>query len=456
MMTPKMSEDNNLQQMSIQYLEAMMRLSSNIDNNKHGNGSGHSNSVNSDDNVFQSNTTHQLSDYQRCHFTNITSGLQSITGNPSHVCSTTDHTVSHVPQDLWKNSLINNSNRSCNDLCYSQNFPNGTCDHTFIHNQINREMNRQIHKPTELISSLNQYCTVNCLNQVLSNYQLKSENFYSQMQQYLMVLCEWFKNTSVTMTTTPTSKATATPPSPITITDNSKNGATKNCNLNNSSGVNVAYNWINPTTLSPCSSSSTLSPGSVTQMSDTKNSSPLNTLPYSSIYSSSVTPSAFSCLPTCSSSSIMVTTSNSHESTNISGIKHKNPQNIRNSIKNILNNDIQEDNDECLTRHIEHVEPTTFFKATNHKDIDGGKYKSQDEEARGKEGEQQLEILANNFLEKMYQNILFYYYCYMNYNYMNNTNTTNTNNSYNNNSLRSEVSCNTTTIDSSVSSPTTV
>ncbi|CAH8827243.1 unnamed protein product [Trichobilharzia szidati] len=277
MMTPKLSVDNShLQDMTMQYMEAIMRLNKNNNSNANISNNYHNNMIATHNNTFHSNM-HAVTEHQHTDKHHIQMSNNSL-GNLNH----------HGCCNSWRNSLnnnnnnIHNSNRS-NDH-YQEHFQNGVSyDYRIPYNQFNQNVNKQLDVPTESTDTVNQHCKANCFNQMLTD-QLKYENFYSQMQQYLMLLCEWFKNNSNNMTTMNTIPT---------------NNDTTNITNNSSS---ITHNWMNSATLSsPCSSSSTLSPASITQLSDNKNNSPLNNLPHVFNYSASVTSTGF-CTPLLSCS----------------------------------------------------------------------------------------------------------------------------------------------------------
>ncbi|CAH8471526.1 unnamed protein product [Schistosoma margrebowiei] len=215
-----------------------------------------------------------------------------------------------------------------------------------------------------------------------------------------------------------------------TVTTAVANNTTTNSTHNR---MNCTYNWMPSATLSPCSSCSTVSPNSMTQLSDTKNNHSSNNMSNISTYSSPVKHSAFSSYTSCTSSCVCsassslsssfltttpssLRTSNDHINTSL--INTRNQANIANSIRNISTN-LSENNH--LSNHIDHIEPTLFKTIMNNMgdEITNGKNQYQSD---------QYTKLTDNFTEKMYQNILFYYYYYINYNHWKDKNITNISN----------------------------
>ncbi|KAK4473878.1 hypothetical protein MN116_003207 [Schistosoma mekongi] len=423
MTTPVMSENNNyLQEISMKYLEEMMRISKNVVPRE---------------NITRANV-YELSDYQRNYFANLSSYFQNTPDNSSYISNNIDHKIDNVNQELHMNSLSSdNANSNCPKYIFNpQTIQSKIHDH-FQYSRLNQDMNKQLDAPKELINNFHQSSTIDCFGQLQSN-QLNYGNICLQLQQYLMLLCEWFKSTSI---------ATASTNMPPISIDNSTISTTTNMahndsNVNNSYGMNSTYNWMTSTKISPCSSSSTLSPESMTQFLNLKTNHSSNSPCHNYTHSSPVTNPEFPTLPprscTCvttasysSSSSSFITTPSSMTKSNTffkntSLTKSRNQTNIINSIQNILTS-IQGDNPLNQTHHIE----PSMVKVIMKDETSGIKCRNQYQE------KYQCTKLTDSFIEKIYQNILFYYYYYMNYNRCKNrniTNATNTNicNNHNN------------------------
>ncbi|XP_018648701.1 putative ras guanine nucleotide exchange factor RasGEFB [Schistosoma mansoni] len=424
MTTPIMSENiNYLQEISMKYLEEMMRLKNNymINNNVN-------NNVVPCESVPYTNVC-ELSDYQRNYFTNLSLYLQNTNENFTHINNNSVSRSDHVNRELRINSPNscsnnnNNNNDSNNCIFNLKTINHKTYDHQLPYNRLNEDTFKRLDISKELTRNFDQCCTDNHFNQTQSN-QSAYGNFCAQLQQYLILICEWLKRTSIS--TGPTNMTS-------TVTNTIANNTTANMNINNKDKMNCTYNWIPSVTLSPCSTSLTVSPNSMTHLSDTKNNHSSNNLSNISTYSSTVKSSAFSSFTSCCSScvcsassslssSFLTTTPsslrNSNDYTNTSPINTRDQANITNSIQNI-SNDISEN--DHLSNHIDRIEP--ILPKIVMSDVGGGitncKHQYQPD---------QYTKLTDNFTEKMYQNILFYYYYYINYNHWKNENITNISN----------------------------
>ncbi|CAH8452566.1 unnamed protein product [Schistosoma bovis] len=425
MTTPIMSENiNYLQEASMKYLEEMIRLKNNDLIN---------NSVNNNvvpcESVTYTNVC-ELSDYQRSYFTNLSLYLQNTNENFTHTDNNSVCRSDHINRELRINSpksCNNNNNDSNNYIFNPQTINHKTYDHQISYNRLNQDTNKRLDISKELTRNFGQCCTDSHFNQTQPN-QSTYGNFCVQLQQYLILLCEWLKRTSIgTGPTNMTSTVTTA------VANNTTTNSTYNLNINNKDRMNCTYNWIPSATLSPCSSCSTVSPNSMTQLSDTKNNHSSNNLSNISTYSSPVKHSAFSSFTSCTSScacsassslssSFLTTTPSSlrtsNDYINTSLINTRNQANITNSIQNISTN-LSENNH--LSNRIDHIEPTLFKTIMNNMEdeITNCKHQYQPD---------QYTKLTDNFTEKMYQNILFYYYYYINYNHWKDKNITNISN----------------------------
>ncbi|KAH8851416.1 Protein odd-skipped [Schistosoma japonicum] len=423
MTTPVMSENNNyLQEISMKYLEEMIRISKNVVPRE---------------NVTRANV-YELSDYQRNYFANLSSHLQNTPDNSSHINNNIDYKIDNVNQELQMNLLSSdNANSNCNKCMFNPRTIQSKIPDHFLYSRLNQDINKHSDVPKELINNFRQSSTIDNFGQHSSN-QPNYGNICLQLQQYLMLLCEWFKSTSIATATTDMTPISTDNPTISTTT----NMAYSEGNVNNSYGMNSTYNWMTSTKISRCSSSSTLSPDSMTQFSNSKSNHSPNIPCHNYTHPSSVTHSEFSSLPSCSctcvttasnspsSSSFITTTPTMTKSNtflkNESLTKSRNQTNIINSIQNILTG-IQGDNPLNQTHHTE----PSMFKVLMKDETGGIKCRNQYQE------NYQCTKLTDSFIEKIYQNILFYYYYYMNYNRCKNrniTDTTNTNicNNYNN------------------------
>ncbi|CAH8463900.1 unnamed protein product [Schistosoma mattheei] len=371
----------------------------------------------------------ELSDYQRSYFTNLSLYLQNTNENFTH----TDNSVcrsDHINRELRINSpksCNNNNNDSNNCIFNPQTINHKTYDHQISYNRLNQDTNKRLDISKELTRNFDQCCTDSHFNQTQTN-QSAYGNFCVQLQQYLILLCEWLKRTSIgTGPTNMTSTVTTA------VANNTTTNSTYNFNINNKDRMNCTYNWMPSATLSPCSSCSTVSPNSMTQLSDTKNNHSSNNMSNISTYSSPVKHSAFSSFTSCTSScvcsassslssSFLTTTPSllrtSNDYINTSLINTRNQANITNSIQNISTN-LSENNH--LSNHIDHIEPTLFKTIMNNMENEITNCKNQYQP-------DQYTKLTDNFTEKMYQNILFYYYYYINYNLWKDKNITNISN----------------------------
>ncbi|KAH9595811.1 hypothetical protein MS3_00001724 [Schistosoma haematobium] len=430
MTTPVMSENiNYLQEASMKYLEEMIRLKNNDLIN---------NSVNNNvvpcESVTYTNVC-ELSDYQRSYFTNLSLYLQNTNENLTHTDNSSVCRSDHInrelrinsPKSCNNNNNNNNNNDSNNYIFNPQTINHKTYDHQISYNRLNQDTNKRLDISKELTRNFDQCCTDSHFNQTQPN-QSAYGNFCVQLQQYLLLLCEWLKRTSIgTGPTNMTSTVTTA------VANNTTTNSTYNFNINNKDRMNCTYNWMPSATLSPCSSCSTVSPNSMTQLSDTKNNHSSNNMSNISTYSSPVKHSAFSSFTSCTSScvcsassslssSFLTTTPSSlrtsNDYINTSLINTRNRANITNSIQNISTNPSENNH---LSNHIDHIEPTLFKTIMNNMEdeITNCKHQYQPD---------QYTKLTDNFAEKMYQNILFYYYYYINYNHWKDKNITNISN----------------------------